>query len=251
VRWSEQGAERLRTHAGEGGFFSDRAVRSIVTEACSNASGSTPIIVFVASMPIYYSGLGVWLEDLDDITACLPEGGVFYSLGEPGTVDRHAFSDPMRSLNTEPETFDRPTVLPWPNASTPVAYLPDNDAPSIVVNKLVPALSNSYGQRQWMDALQLEGAWRAHQLDPSGGSRRWRELVRGSFQAQVMTPVTAWMCLEDEAQRNALLKKQEEVLNADQALDADDEDITSMSEPDLLWLLLPVLGWFLLRRRGG
>ncbi len=54
------------------------------------------------------------------------------------------------------------------------------------------------------------------------------------------------MCLEDEAQRNALLRKQEGVLNVDQALDAGDEDITSMSEPDLLWLLLSVLGWILI-----
>lgn len=249
VRWSEQAAERLRTHAGHGGFFSDRAVRSITTEACSDPSESTPIIVFVASMPGYYSGLGVWLEDLDDLTACLPEGGVFYSLGEPGTVDRHVFSDPMRSLNTEPETFDRPAVLPWPTAAAPLAYLPDNDAPSIVLNKIAQDESSISSERQWIDALHLEGGWRAHQLDPSGGSRRWRELVRGSFQAQVMTPVTAWMCLEDDAQRNALLKKQEELLNADQALDAGDEDITSMSEPGILWMLLPVLFVLVVCRR--
>ncbi|MBL7939278.1 MAG: MSEP-CTERM sorting domain-containing protein [Flavobacteriales bacterium] len=247
VRWSEQAAERLRTHAGDGGFFSDRAVRSIITASCGNAHNRTPMIVFVASMPLYYGGAGVWLEDLDDLAACLPEGAVFYDLGGSGSASSHPFSDPGRSLNTEPETFERPDVLPWPSATAPVAYLPDNDKPSIVVNK--SSASVGYSERRWIDALHLEGGWRTHQLDPSGGARRWRELVRGSFQAQVMTPATAWMCLEDDAQRNALLKKQEEVLNADQALDADDEDITAMSEPDFLWLLVPVLGWFLLRRR--
>jgi hypothetical protein len=247
-RWTEDGAQELLTHAGHGGFFSNRAVRSILAESCGKASATTPLIFFVASMPPYYQGLGVWLDDLDDMAACLPEGGIFYSLGEPGTVDRHAFADPKRSLNREPETFERPAVLAWPNAREPKAYLPLN-GPSIVVNSTVPSWHKPMTERSWSDALLLEGAWRVQQLDPSGGTERWRELVHGSFQAQVMTPVTAWMCLEDEAQRNALLKKQEEVLNADQALDT--EDITAMSEPEIWWLLLPLLLYVGVRWRRG
>ncbi|MBL7950578.1 MAG: MSEP-CTERM sorting domain-containing protein [Flavobacteriales bacterium] len=247
-RWSEGGAQAFLTHAGNGGFFSDRAVRSIITASCDQASAATPMIIFVGSMPPYYSGLGVWLDDLDDVAGCLPEGAVFYSLGESGAVDRHAFAEPTRSLNREPETLERPSVLAWPNATEPTAFLPLG-GPSIIVHGTVPMLDKPMTERNWASVLLLEGAWRAHQLEPSGGSARWRELVRGSFQAQVMTPVTAWMCLEDEAQRNALLKKQDEVLSADQALDT--EDITAMSEPEIWWLLLPLLLYLGVRWRRG
>lgn len=242
-RWTENGAQEFLTHAGHGGYFSDRAVRSIISESCGKVSSTTPMIFFVASMPPYYSGLGVWLDDLDDMAACLPEGAEFYSLGESGSVGRHPFADPKRSLNREPETFERAAVLAWPDANEPKAYLPTS-GPSIMVNSAV-SLDRPMTERSWSDALLLEGAWRAHQLDPSGGTERWRELVRGSFQAQVLTPTTAWMCLEDEAQRNALLKKQDEVLNADQALDT--EAITAMSEPEIWWLLLPMLLFVFIR----
>lgn len=244
-RWTEGGPQRFLTHAGEGGFFSDRAVRSIIAEACGKPDPTTPIIVFVPSVPSYSDGLGIWMDDLDDLAACLPEGDTFYILEEPGSASRHAFRAPQRSLNTEPETFERPSVLAWPDANEPKAYLPLN-GPSIVVTGTSPSLNNGMTERNWVDALHLEGAWRSHQLDPSGGSARWRELVCGSFQAQVLTPTTAWMCLEDEAQRNALLKKQNEVLNADHALDT--EDITAMSEPGIWWLLIPMLLFIAFRK---
>lgn len=66
-----------------------------------------------------------------------------------------------------------------------------------------------------------------------------------------MLPVTAWMCVENGAKRDALLRKQEEVLNSNANLDAMDERITRMSEPGLGWLLLPLLPyafWPVLRR---
>lgn len=247
-RWTEDGAQRFLTHAGHGGFFSDRAVRSIITETCGAPEGSTPMIIFVPSVPSYSGGLGIWLDDLDDLATCIPEGDIFYDLEEPGTVDRHSFREPERTLNTEPETFERPAVLAWPDPQRPQAYLP-LDGASIVVHYERPDLDNKLSERNWTDALLLEGAWRKHQLEPSGGTARWRELVRGSFQAQVMTPVTAWMCLEDDAQRNALLKKQDEVINADQALDT--EDITAMSEPEIWWLLVPLLLYIAIRYRKG
>ena len=250
--WSDNGADRFRHHAGQGGFFSDRAIRRIIVEACAHPGPTTPLIVIVPSQASHDpSSYGTWLEDLEDVAQCLPEGGTFLVLNENQMPSRRAFREPSRSMHAGPVELDVPVVRVWPDRlhGGPKAYLRNDGLASIIVDHDRRIEADDIHERSWADALSLEGRWRAYQLRPDGGSTAWRSLVRGSFQAQVMMPVTAWMCLEDDAQRNALLKKQEEVLNADQALDAGDEDITSMSEPDLLWLLLPVLGWFFMRRR--
>src|SRR5690606_29781754 len=131
-----------------------------------------------------------------------------------------------------------PEVLAWPDASAPKAYLPNMVGGSISMHGADPQKDLApMSLRNWADALALEGAWRWHQLHPEGGTPAWRALVRGSFEAQVLTPVTAWMCLENDAQRNALLKKQEEVLKGEAALDAGNDDLMRMSEPPFWWML--------------
>lgn len=250
--WNDNGPERIRTHAGDGGFFSDRAIRSIITEACAHPTNEVPVIILVPSLPAdTVAGSGLWLNDLSDVAACLPEGDTFHVLGADGSITNHAFHDPAQLAKQGPAAFTQPMVRAWPDAQTPKAYLPDDGQASITTDMDQLGDLSPARERNWNDVLALEGQWRAHQLHPQGGNAAWRALVRGSFQAQVMLPVTAWMCLEDDAQRNALLKKQEEVLNADQALDTSEEEITAMSEPGIWWLLLPVaLFMFVYRRRS-
>lgn len=237
-------------HVGEGGFFTDRIIRKVITEACTNPSDEYPVIVIVPSAPSYdHLNFGTWLDDLGDVAECLPEGGTFLVLGENGEITHKAFREPIGQLNHELFELQVPQVRAWPNTQSPSAYLRNNGDGDIVVSTNQLGMMSPPQLRSWNHALELEGRWRAYQLHPQGGTAAWRELVRGSFQAQVMLPVTAWMCLEDDAQRNALLKKQEEMLSGNAALDASDQNITNMSEPDLLWLLLPVVLWFVLRKR--
>ena len=99
----------------------------------------------------------------------------------------------------------------------------------------------------WSSALALEGAWMNHLIHPERSNKEWLELIRGSFQAQVMTPVTAFLALENEAQRKVLLKKQEDVLNANPNLDVGEE--TRMSEPGLWLITLLLLAILLIQYR--
>ena len=165
------------------------------------------------------------------------------------TSTLHSFRDPAEQSIPDHVLLNLPQVRAWPNAQKPEAYLSAAADGDIVVDpdKIGGVIDPQL--RSWQSAMELEGRHRALQLRPQGGTAAWRELVRGSFKAQVMLPVTAWMCLEDDAQRNALLKKQEEMLNGNAALDASDQNITNMSEPGILWLLIPVLLWFVLRRK--
>jgi hypothetical protein len=237
-------------HYGPGGFFSDRAVRRILRDACLRPTAQRPIIVVAAmgNAP-HYLNAGILLDDLGELGFCLPEGPLFHVLDANGALHTRHFSAPHaalppQGLNTDAE------VLAWPDAAAPRAHLPDTPGGAVVYQEKEGGADRSdLATRHWPDALRLEGRWRRSLLFPEGGTTEWRRLVRGSFEAQVLTPVTAWMCLENEAQRNALLKKQEEVLSGQAALDAGNDDLTRMSEPPLWWLLLLVLPWLWYRSR--
>jgi hypothetical protein len=237
-------------HYGPGGFFSDRAVRRILRDACLQPTAQRPVIVIAAmggASELPYAG--IFLDDLGELGFCLPEGPFFHALDAQGMLHTRSFAQPhmdlpLRSLKEPVE------VLAWPDAATPKAYLPDAPGGAVVVDASIRMpTKGDLATRYWHDALLLEGWWRHGLLHPEGGTAAWRGLVRGSFQAQVLSPVTAWMCLENEAQRNALLKKQEEVLSGHRALDAGNDDLNRMSEPPLWWLLVLVLPWLWYRYR--
>jgi hypothetical protein len=243
--WNAEGKERFRHHVGRGGFFSDRVMRRILVENCSRAVPVTPIIVLGTGGPSYATeSYGVLLDDLDDVATCLPEGASFIVLGQEGNGSRRSFTPPHPALNSNWLTLEVPEVLAWPDARAPAAYLKADSAASIVVDPERSSPLLDLRERHWMDMLGLEGHWRRHMMHGESPGTTWHGMVRASFQAQVLMPPTAWMCLENEAQREALMRKQRETLSADPSLDVD-EDTMSMSEPGLWWLLLalPVLYW--------
>lgn len=248
--YSDEALDAFAQHAGHGGFFTDRAIRRVIAHDLVQPGPEAPFIVIVPSMPAYDErARGIWLDDLPDLAALMPEGDRFFVLYDTGMLEERRFSEPERGVNAEPVRIEHPIVRAWPDAANPSAYLPDTPQGSVSVDYAHLGNHSPPRERWWTDALALEGRQRALALRAVHSSVSWRSVVRGSFQAQVLTPQTAWMCLEDEAQRNALLKKQEEVLNSNESLDVSDQEITNMSEPAMWWLLpalLLVLWW---RRR--
>lgn len=237
-------------HAGHGGFFTDRTVRKVIAAELMTPGKEAPLFVFVPSWPAHDErALGIRLDDLDELAACLPEGDGFLLLGDSGEATRHLFRDPQRLVNSEPIAVELPAVRAWPDAADPKGYVPDTPNGSVLVDYAHLGSHGPPRERWWPHALALEGRQRAHLMRSITTPATWHSLVRGSFAAQVLLPQTAWMCLEDEAQRNALLKKQEDALNSDPSLDAMDEElVTSMSEPGMLWLIVPILLFLLARR---
>lgn len=99
----------------------------------------------------------------------------------------------------------------------------------------------------WLAGLSLRGKWIAHHFYPQYTSEDRLAIVKGSFATQVLTPMTAFLALENEAQKTALRKKQEDVLKAKHALDIGEE--TRMSEPGFLIMLAMVFMLAALRNR--
>ena len=95
--------------------------------------------------------------------------------------------------------------------------------------------------KSWSSALSLRGHYLRQQYAGQTGYRPWLAEVRASFHAGILMPTTAYLVVENEAQKEALRRKQAETLDADPSLDLEEEEIRSMSEPGLVWGLLLLL----------
>jgi len=131
------------------------------------------------------------------------------------------------------------TVVAWPDAVRPKAFLRIDQHPSILFEE-DPA-TFEIKEKDWSTGLALQGDWLYHIFHPERTDKDWLGLVQESFKAQIMTPLTSFISLENEAQRQALLKKQREVLNAKSSLDVGEE--TRMSEPGIIVLLIVIIAF--------
>ncbi len=102
---------------------------------------------------------------------------------------------------------------------------------------------NQVKEKDWNSALQLNCNWISQNLNPSKSDAEWLNLVKSSFVSRIMTPVTSYLVVENEAQKAILKKKQEQVLSSNKSLDVG-EDAQRMSEPSLIVLAI-LLGLFL------
>ena len=93
----------------------------------------------------------------------------------------------------------------------------------------------------------MQAMWKAQVLHPNESNKEWLKMVKYSFLSKIMTPVTSYLVVENEAQRAILKQKQAHVLASNKSLDLD-EDTQRMSEPSL-WVLAVLLGLILWYRQ--
>jgi hypothetical protein len=129
-----------------------------------------------------------------------------------------------------------------------IAYLPDDNQPSIVLkNDIFEVNPQEIREKNWQSGLVMQAQWHSQILHPEISDKEWQNLVKNSFISKIMTPVTSYLVVENEAQKAILKKKQEQVLSGNKSLDLD-ENTQRMSEPSL-WLLIILLGISLLYKQ--
>lgn len=249
--WGEEAKAAYQQHVPHGGFFSDRAIRRVLTDACLHPVHQRPVILITPGHVDSIADPGVLMEGLTDIAACQAGDPHFLLLEKDGSLSERRYDAPHEVVRAEVAITTHVPAHAWPDATGPKAWFVVDGLPGTATIEVDAAVQQApLNLRDWNDALALEGRWRAHQLHPAQGTAGWLSVVRGSFQAQVLAPQTAWICLESELQRNALMKKQEETLSANAALDAGEEELVRMSEPGMWWLVIGmVVMWMLLRIR--
>jgi len=237
----------LTTTTYAGGYFLDRALREVLVEAYQHPQGSYPVLVAVTDSLEH----AVLPGNLADFDLTCPESDVFYQL-HPGTGELTAHSLHTRPMAALPsvDSLEPQPVRVWPNAQRPVAYLPNDDQPSLVLlDSELPAVSAA--PHTWQAGLQLQGQWLSSVLYPAAADSSRLALIQGSFRTGILTPLTAFLSLENEAQKAALRRKQQQTLAAHAALDT--QEVQRMSEPGwvacaLLLGALLVARWWQARR---
>uniref|UniRef100_UPI00404966DB MSEP-CTERM sorting domain-containing protein n=1 Tax=Flavobacterium sp. TaxID=239 RepID=UPI00404966DB len=233
----------------EGGFYLDRAIKTTLFNSYKDKTKTYPVIVVVTDT-IQNAVLD---KDFSDFKFTFPESDMFFLLDENGNLKPHDLTNnPMNEL---PEILREcmfcETVLEYKLSDNSIAYLPNNNEASIVLKKEIFELSETeIEEKNWQSALGMQGKWKSQILHPEISDKEWLGMVKYSFMSKVMTPVTSYLVVENEAQKAMLKKKQEQVLSGNKSLDLG-EDAQRMSEPSLLLvvLLLALVLWFREKRK--
>jgi len=231
--------ELFKKEEQKSGFFLERAINEILLESYANPTDSYPVVVVITDN----MKRAILPTNFNEIAFAFPEQKHFYALSYELELIPY-------SLTENPKKYIAPTYLPKPKKvvkwedteSNTIAYLPDNADGNIVLlnKKQTFNFDKNVKEKQWNNALHLQGQWQYHNLYPQNVNREWVQLVRNSFVHHVLTPVTSFMVVENAAQEAMLKKKQEQLLNSDKSMDAGEEEVRRMSEPNL-WICLLIL----------
>jgi hypothetical protein len=233
-----------------GGFYLDRAIRQTLVESYEENKKEFPILIVVTEE----MQSALIEKDFSDLAITYPEGDLFYELGENGKSLAHSLTNNphMPVKKQESISFDL-KVYEMNLSKGHKAYLPLENKPSIVLpSSKFEIIPDDIKTKDWNSGLSLQGKWISHTLHPEISETEWLSLVKYSFISKFLTPVTSYMVVENEAQKEALRRKQEQVLSSNKSLDTG-EDVQRMSEPNF-YLLLGLFGvvvWirsFIMRR---
>lgn len=220
----------------EGGFYLERAIKKTLLNAYKNKS--YPVIVVVTDN-IHDAVLD---KDFSDLRFAFPESDLFFNLSNSGILQAHSLINNPTNQSSDSLTYSvDKMVLEYKLPNNSIAYLPNNNEPSIILKKDIFKVSESeIKEKNWQSALTMQAKWRSQILHPETSDKEWLNLIKYSFISKVMTPVTSYLVVENEAQRAILKKKQEQVLSGNKSLDLD-EDTQRMTEPSL-WILAILTG---------
>jgi hypothetical protein len=234
--WDET-KKRLAEDIFSGGFFLERAIQKIATKNFLDHSDKQPVIVIVSNN----FSKAIIRKDFADLKTAFPESDIFFELSDAKLIPHSLISSPMDAAKTQ-TTYD---VVEWKTEEGKKIFLRLDDQPSVFFDS-ARRDENVTLDHSWNSALALQGRWFEQQFYPEKSKSEWLSLVRSSFQAQIMSPVTSFISVENEAQKKALLKKQEDVLKANPSLDIGEE--VRMSEPGS-WIVVIMLMFICYRYR--
>ncbi len=246
---SEDWASAWQSKASTEGFNLDRAMRKELVEQYQQGRSEYPIFLVMSPKPFQ----SLIEKDFGDLAFTYPEGDKFYFLMPNGNWTQHSLASSPQEIQAviDISNLKGKPVLAYPDSQSPSHFFPIGQR---AVWGITEAYSAGYDpalqEKSWAAALTLAANWRWQQLHPERSDEIWTPSVKASFEAHILSPLTAFIVVENEAQKAALLKKQSEVLKAKSSLDAG-EDAARMSEPGffLLLLLAGVLFWWDRRRK--
>ncbi|GAA4050462.1 hypothetical protein GCM10022409_41540 [Hymenobacter glaciei] len=254
-------ADALGKIPGTGGFYLSGAIRRVLFDTQEHPSATYPVLVAVTDD----FNNAVLDADFEDFQIAYPESDVFYVLGPDGHLVPHSLRHETRKpLQLGQVALPAPgapvPVRAWPDAAHPRAYLPATPTAAVVIvgRPTVPT-ANAPASTRWLAGLLLRGYGQWQSFHPEITDRERVPFIQASFRAGILTPFTSFLALENNAQKAALYRKQEQTLAATASLDTmENENLapsataTPIDSGALLLLAAGLLlaGWHLRRMRA-
>ena len=239
--------DKVKDYEQQGGFFLDMAVKKILADAYTHPSEMYPVIVVISS------DMNNWLiyNDFSDLIFALPDNSTMYWYNNDQLIS-YNLSDLYPTTNQPDAEWHIPTnkVRAWPSLTNATAYLLDDGKPSIVLNTTAKTQTDNTHkttEKNWQTGLEMQAQWMQQKLHPETIDDEWLPLIQKSFGSKIMSPLTSYIVVENEAQKAMLKKKQEIALSGKHSLDLTD-DTPRMSEPNLYVILGFLILIYILRR---
>jgi hypothetical protein len=222
-----------------GGFYLERALRSLLLEHYRSSEKGFPVPVVITND----FEKAILPASLLELSFALPGQQHFFRLKSGASLSAYSYNAPRLELDAVIKPPQQLSSLVWPDAKNPQIFLEDNKEDVLLPMPVQVSLAETANGSDWDKGLKLWTDWQAAQLYPAQDG--WKNGVKSSFAAHILSPHTAFMVVEEAWQKEMLLSRQEQYLNGHPGIDSGTE-LEEMPEPEfwvLLVLLLLWLGW--------
>lgn len=244
VQVQDDGLKVAKGASTGGGFYACKAIKTVLFRNYTENSPARPVFVLVTDD----LKNTVMRDDFDLWQAALPEGNEVYHLELPGDLSVYQMGSFIDQTGQKVKEITARPVLAWPNPQKPQAYLSEKPEADII-----PA-AESIGtapRTSWETAVLHQAEFFNAILHPEKKTENQFQLVKSSIASGILSPYTAYIVLENEAQENMLKEKQKQILAAQSDVDLGDNlaEETVMSEPGLLVMAVLFMGIVMLKKK--
>jgi hypothetical protein len=232
----------------EGGFFLKRAISKLLVQSYNEQSDSYPVFIIISNH-MYDAVLD---GDFSDMEIAFPESKYFYHMDDLGELTPHSLVEnsifPM-DLNMSYDYFYSNSYK-FKTREGRVFYIENSTKPSLVLkNYKVDLESNEIKYKDWRSGVFLKANWIGQNFNPYLTKLGYNNLLKYSFKTSLLTPVSSFIALENEAQKEVLKRKQKNIINGNHTLDLTEVD--EMTEPSMYVLIFMLVGiLFVVRKRS-
>ncbi|SDG53302.1 MSEP-CTERM protein [Pedobacter terrae] len=238
---------KLYQHSFDGGFYLEGAIKKILIKNYTTNSNAYPIMVVVSDT----LANSILQNDFANFKITYPESDDFYELDRLGKLYSHSLVNAPQQRLDIVQTIKNQGVYCWPNPIKPKAYLANNGQPSIIIDRTMKASNLGVAdKRNWLSGLNLHGMWLKSLANGDRYNQSQLNLIKKSMLTGILSQSTSYIVVENEAQKQILKKKQDQILSGNKNLDPD-EETQRMDEPNLYILitLLIMLSFYRFRNK--
>ncbi|BDD08636.1 hypothetical protein FUAX_10680 [Fulvitalea axinellae] len=215
----------------EYGFFWENPVRGAIQQQYIQKTDSYPQFVIVSDRQDLPSNFTFKMN----LNQLFPDFQGIFRINKSDSVKLASDLNDINTTIEAPNGYQAISLRILKDRSGTKRFL-QSSGNSVILNSPKDIPTKGMKKRLIDKIIELEALTLFHDLHPDNAEAIWFETIKKSFASNILTRHTAFLSLENEAQRIALREKQKETLKNRSATSAN--DTRRMSEPSWLWWII-------------